>query len=259
MTELLTMMATPVWAYLALFGFLTVDALVPVVPVQAIMITSGALTVYGNLDLALVIAIGAAGMFTGDSIAFLLGRSTGRVGRGWLAALRARCAPKHDEVHREQSRTRKAAVRFTRGLRRPGPLVLLLCRFVPGGRMAAGFHAGRTGYPIKLFVLYDGAAALCWASYGGLVGHVGGTAITQSAWRLFAIAATAAVVFGTAGWILALFGGQKEIGQKEIGRKEIGQKEIAEAKQAGADDVTAARAASADVLPPRSTRTATGR
>ncbi|ROP31927.1 DedA family protein [Couchioplanes caeruleus] len=247
MTDLLTILATPAWAYLALFGFLVVDALVPVVPIQAIMITSGALTVYGNLNLALVIAVGALGMFTGDSIAFVLGRTAGHAadhrGGGRLAALRARFAPgtdgaedagdphrggaagsydatstvdeargSHDRVThsgKSGSRTRRAAQRFTRGLRKPGPLVLLLCRFVPGGRMAAGYHAGRTGYPIKLFVLYDGGAALAWATYGGLVGHVGGTAVTQSAWRLFAIAATAAVIFGTAGWILALFGGRK--------------------------------------------------
>jgi len=114
--------------------------------------------------------------------------------------------------------------------------VLLLCRFVPGGRMAAGFHAGRTGYPIKLFVAFDGAAALSWATYGGLVGHIGGTAITQSAWRLFAIAAAAAVVFGTAGWILALFGGGN---QDEL--------------------PTEARAASTDEPLPRSSPTATGR
>ncbi|WP_250027765.1 DedA family protein [Paractinoplanes maris] len=249
MTELLTMMATPAWAYLALFGFLAVDALIPVVPIQAIMITSGALTVYGNLDLALVILIGALGMFTGDTIAFTLGRSSADRGSGRLAALRARYAPKHDDEGKE-SRTRQAAQRFTRGLRRPGPLVLLLCRFVPGGRMAAGFHAGRRGYPVKLFVLYDGAAALAWGSYGGLVGHIGGTAITQSAWRLFAIAATAAVVFGTAGWILALFGGRKE---------EALQLAAAAAAAAGQADVTAARAASADAPLPRSTPTTTGR
>ena len=80
MTDLLTMMATPAWVYLALFGFLTVDAMVPVVPIQAIMITSGALTVYGGLSLPLVIAVGALGMFTGDSIAFVLGRTAGHVG-----------------------------------------------------------------------------------------------------------------------------------------------------------------------------------
>jgi membrane-associated protein len=251
MTELLTMMATPAWAYLALFGFLAVDAMIPVVPIQAIMITSGALTVYGNLNLALVIAIGALGMFTGDSIAYTLGRSSSDRGSGRLAALRARYAPKHDDEAKEESRTRRAAERFTRGLRRPGPLVLLLCRFVPGGRMAAGFHAGRRGYAVKLFVLYDGLAALAWGTYGGLVGHVGGTAITQSAWRLFAIAATAAIVFGTAGWILALFGGRKEAEELELSKKA--------AAEAGAADVTEARAASTDVPLPRSTPTATGR
>ena len=241
MTQLLTAMATPVWAYLALFGFLTIDVMVPVVPVQAIMITTGALTVYGSLNLPLVIAIGALGMFAGDSIAFLLGRSTGSLGRNWLGSLRSRLGPKSAAP---KSGARKAAERFTRGLRKPGPLVLLLCRFVPGGRMAAGFHAGRTGYPIKLFVAYDGAAALSWATYGGLVGHIGGTAITQSAWRLFAIAAVAAVLFGTAGWVLALFGGRKT---------------VAEELDEDLAEVTAARAASVDVPPQRSTPTTTGR
>ncbi|WP_229075703.1 DedA family protein [Actinoplanes sp. DH11] len=264
MTELLTMLATPAWAYLALFGFLAVDALVPVVPIQAIMITSGALTVYGNLDLALVIALGAIGMFTGDAVAFVLGRSTG----ARLSALRDRFAPRGDDGA-EPGRTRRAAERFTRGLRRPGPLVMLLCRFVPGGRMASGYHAGRSGYPVKLFVAYDGLASLCWAGYGGLVGHLGGTAITQSAWRLFAIAATAAVVFGTAGWILALFGGGQataDEGTRPAAVKESDRRATtAAAKEPGPDGsgadepVTGSRAASAAAPLPRSTRRATGR
>ena len=233
MTELLTMLATPAWAYLALFGFLAVDALVPVVPIQEIMITSGALTVYGNLDLAGVIAVGALGMFTGDAIAFVLGRSTG----ARLSALRERFAPRNEDA--DPSRTRRAAERFTRGLRRPGPLVMLLCRFVPGGRMASGYHAGRSGYPVKWFVAYDGLASLCWACYGGLVGHLGGTAITQSAWRLFAIAAGTAVVFGTAGWILAIFGGGSST-----------------AEEKAVDGVTGSRAASAAAPPQRSIRRA---
>lgn len=245
MTDLLSAVATPAWAYLAIFGFLAVDAMVPVVPIQAIMITSGALTVYGNLSLPLVIAVGALGMFTGDSIAFVLGRTSGHVGGRWLnerlAALRRRFAPKGDAD--QPSKTKRAAERFTRGLRRPGPLVLLLCRFVPGGRMAAGYHAGRAGYPTRLFVLYDGLASAGWASYGGLVGHIGGTAVTQSAWRLFAIAATAAVIFGTSGWILALFGGRKAIAEEMV-------KEVLADEEAAAG-ATEARVASADGQPPR--------
>lgn len=255
MTDLLTALATPAWVYLAIFGFLAVDAMIPVVPIQAIMITSGALTVYGNLSLPVVIAVGALGMFTGDSLAFVLGRTAGHAGGhglgGRLTALRERFAPKNDTDH--PSKTMRAAERFTRGLRRPGPLVMLLCRFVPGGRMAAGYHAGRTGYPIKLFVLYDGLAALGWASYGGLVGHVGGTAVTQSAWRVFAIAATAAVIFGTAGWILALFGGRTAIAEQD------GTGDVAAAPPGDRDvwRATEARAASTGGRPPRSTRTAT--
>jgi membrane protein DedA with SNARE-associated domain len=122
--------------------------------------------------------------------------------------------------------------------------VLLLCRFVPGGRMAAGYQAGRKGYPVRLFVTFDGAAAIAWATYGGLVGHIGGTALTQSAWRLFAVAAVAAVIFGTSGWVLALFGGRHD-----------------EDVTALPDETasTAARAASVDGPPRRSTPTATGR
>jgi membrane-associated protein len=77
---------------------------------------------------------------------------------------------------------------------------------VPGGRMAACFTAGRVRYPYRLFILYETAAALGWATYGALVGHIGGTALTQSAWRLFAVAAVAATLFGAAGWALALVG-----------------------------------------------------
>src|ERR671929_247906 len=119
----------------------------------------------------------------------------------------------------------------------PAWVYLALCGFVPGGRMAAGYHAGRSGYPIRLFVLYDGLAAAGWASYGGLVGHIGGTAVTQSAWRLFAVAAVAAVIFGTAGWVLALFGGRNTDEDE--------------------DHATEARAASTAERPPRSSRTAT--
>ena len=251
MTDLLTAMATPALVYLAIFGFLTVDAMFPVVPIQAIMITSGALTVYGNLSLPLVITIGALGMFTGDAIGFVLGRNAGQAGghwlRGRLATLRQRYGPRNEADHR--SKTKLAAARFTRGLRRPGPLVLLLCRFVPGGRMAAGYHAGRSGYAIKLFVLYDGMAAAGWASYAGLVGHLGGTAVTQSAWRLFAIAATAAVIFGTAGWVLALFGGRTAI-PAQIGPDPL---------PAVGPEFTVARAASVAAPPPRSNPTGTGR
>ena len=169
MPELLTDIASPTWAYLALLGLLIADAFVPVIPTQVVMITSGALTVYGGLSLPLTIGVGALGVFAGDLACYLLGRG----------------APDRREPrHAEPSRARRMASRVTQGLRQPGPLVILLCRFVPGGRMAACFSAGRSRYPYRLFVLYETVAALGWATYGALVGHLGGTALTESAWRL---------------------------------------------------------------------------
>lgn len=192
MADLLTSVASPLTAYLLLMALLAMDAFVPVVPTQALMITGGALTVYGDLSLPVTIAVGALGVFGGDLVCYLLGRSARQPGAKPEVPVRGRA--------------RKAAMRFTRGLRRPGPMVILLCRFVPGGRMAACFQAGRVRYPVRLFLTYEGAAALLWATYGGLVGHIGGSALTQSAWRLVAVAAVAAGVFATAGWILALLG-----------------------------------------------------
>ena len=189
MPELLTDVASPTWAYLVLLALLIADAFVPVIPTQIVMITSGALTVYGGLSLPVTIAVGALGVFAGDLACYLLGRSAPD-----------RRPPRHAEL----SRARRVASRVTQGLRQPGPLVILLCRFVPGGRMAACFSAGRSRYPYRLFVLYEAVAALGWATYGALVGHLGGTALTESAWRLAIIATAAAAGFAAAGWAMTV-------------------------------------------------------
>ncbi|MFG1952748.1 DedA family protein [Micromonospora sp. NPDC048830] len=191
MPELLTDVTSPLWAYLVLLGLLVVDAFVPVIPTQALMITVGALTVYGGLSLPLAIGVGALGVFAGDLACYLLGRSAPDRRRSRQA---------------EPSRARRVAYRVTRGLSRPGPLVILLCRFVPGGRMAACFAAGRSRYPYRLFLAYEAVAAGSWATYGALVGHLGGMALTESAWRLLVVAAIAATGFAAAGWAMTAIG-----------------------------------------------------
>lgn len=202
--ELLSVVASPLWAYAALWALLAIDAFIPVLPTQAIMITSGVLAAHGELSLPVAIAVGAAGVLCGDLAWYAIGRASPRpAGRiGWSATARVR-------LDRWLARlaaltTVRAAARLTRGLRRPGPLVILLGRFVPGGRMACGFHAGRTRYPSRLFLAYEVTAAVGWAGYGGLIGQVGGDAVTRSAWLLVAIAAVGATIFATAGWLLAL-------------------------------------------------------
>ncbi|MBQ1071426.1 DedA family protein, partial [Micromonospora sp. D75] len=76
MAELISDVASPMWAYALLLTLLIADAFVPVVPTQLVMITSGALTVYGGLSLPVTIAVGAAGVFIGDLTCYLIGRTT---------------------------------------------------------------------------------------------------------------------------------------------------------------------------------------
>ncbi|MDG4802961.1 VTT domain-containing protein [Micromonospora sp. WMMD980] len=194
MADLIAHVASPAWAYALLLALLVADAFVPVVPTQIVMITSGALTVYGGLSLPLTIAVGAAGVFVGDLACYLLGRTAP-----------ARRAARHATP----GRTRRAVARATRRLREPGPLVILLCRFVPGGRMAACFSAGRRRYPYRLFLAYDAVAAIGWAGYGTLVGHLGGAALTGSAWRLLLIGGVAAGGFAAAGWAMTWLGARQ--------------------------------------------------
>jgi membrane protein DedA with SNARE-associated domain len=220
--DVLTYVATPAWAYVALWVLLSVDAFVPVFPTQAIMITSGALTVYGGLDLSTTIAVGAIGVLTGDVSCYLIGRGRhrrlagrtdlGPVGRltRWLAR------PGAGLPRRVARRTARRAGRLTVGLRQPGPMVILLCRFVPGGRMAGCYSAGRVAYPASRFLPYEVLGAVGWASYGAMVGHLAGTAVTKSAWRLVAVAAIAATVFAAAGWVLAL-GNRREAARQAAG------------------------------------------
>jgi membrane-associated protein len=197
-TDLLLSVVSPLWAYTTLLGLLVIDAVVPVVPTQALMITGGALTVYGPLDLPVLIAVGTLGIFLGDFGCYLAGRYSSR-----------------RRLARRPRGTRRKVARFTHRLRQPGPLSIMLCRFVPGGRMAACFHAGRKRYPYRLFLLYESTAALGWAVYGGLVGHLGGTALTGSGWHLMGIAAIAAVLFASAGWFLTARADRRSAGTNE--------------------------------------------
>ena len=57
------------WAYGIVFLFAFLDALVPVVPSEASVITAGVVAAAGGLYLPLVVAAAAGGAFLGDNAA----------------------------------------------------------------------------------------------------------------------------------------------------------------------------------------------
>ncbi len=57
-----------------------------------------------------------------------------------------------------------------------GGLILVVARYVPGGRTAVTVTMGAVGYRLRWFSLFAGVAAVSWTLYGALLGYVGGVA-----------------------------------------------------------------------------------
>jgi membrane-associated protein len=163
MIELLESAVTSPWVYLALFAVSLLDAFFPIVPGETMVITAGVFAATGEPNLALVIAAAAAGAFLGDHISYQIGRSTGL----------ARRLPDH-------GRRRAAFDRAGRALASRGGLLLVIARYIPGGRTAATLTMGAVGYPRVRFALFGALAASSWAVYSGVIGFVGGHAFEEN-------------------------------------------------------------------------------
>ena len=173
-------LSEPPEAYLIVWALALGDSVVPILPSESALITAGLLSVIGDLTLGWVIVAGALGAFCGDTISYALGRFAGRP---------------FQERFLDGERTRRA-LKWSRGqLEERGGLVLVVGRYVPGGRTAATFTCGVTHYPYARFVAFDAVAAISWGVYGSVLGYFGGRFFHDHAWLALLIA------FGVAGTV----------------------------------------------------------
>lgn len=157
---LIDVLTGSMWAYPLLFGICVGDAVFPALPSETAMIVCGIQAGRGQLSLGLVIAIGAAGAFVGDNCSYALGRWFGQP-----------VVERFFSGERAQARL-DWAKRF---LKERGSYVLIVARFIPGGRTATTFTAGVVKlHWLTKFVPYIFAAAVLWALYGALLGYLGG-------------------------------------------------------------------------------------
>lgn len=152
---------TSQWLLLVILGLAVVDALLPAVPSEVMIIAGGVAAAAGTQDLVLVVGAAATGSFIGESIAYGIGRGFGPAVRARLVSGTARA-------------TTFAAVE--RVLLRRGGLILLTGRFIPAGRTVAAMAAGATNFPGNRFVAYSGPGAVLSAAYTALLGFIGGAA-----------------------------------------------------------------------------------
>jgi membrane-associated protein len=159
-----SMVTTP-WVYLALFGIAALDGFFPVVPSETLVITLGAFAAaIGDPHLVMVMVVAALGALTGDHISYFIGRGAG--GR-----ILTRLKPGR--------RAKRTYDRIGRMLDERGGLVLVVARYIPGGRTAATVTTGATDFPRRSFTRYAVIAAVTWAVYSAGLGYLGGTAFER--------------------------------------------------------------------------------
>jgi membrane-associated protein len=158
--NLVDLLTASAWAYPLLFAICVGDAVFPALPSETAAIVCGIQAARGELSLGWVIALAALGAFVGDNTSYTLGRWLGR--------------PVQERLFSgERARARLDwAERF---LAERGSFLLVVARFIPGGRTATTFTAGLVRLPWqRRFAPYIAAAAVLWASYAALLGYLGG-------------------------------------------------------------------------------------
>ena len=126
------------WSYLIVFAVAMIDAFFPIVPSEATAIAAGVVAGAGGLSVELCILAAALGAIAGDNICFAIGHFLGfRVERRFFAG------------EKSQKRLQWAQ----RTLEQRGGMLIVVARFIPGGRTATTFTAGFVEtYPWRRFL-----------------------------------------------------------------------------------------------------------
>ena len=171
------------WAYAILFVLAFLDAIIPIVPSETSVITAGVVASQGDLNLMLVVLFAAAGAIAGDNMAYFL---------GWRFGRRI-----NDRFFTSEKAKRRVAWAHRQVEDRGGELIVI-ARFIPGGRTAVTLSAGTLEYPWRKFILFDSIAGFVWGLYAALLGYFGGKAFENAPWKGLLLAfAIALAVTGT--------------------------------------------------------------
>jgi membrane-associated protein len=160
------------WTYAFLFGIAALDVIFPVVPSETSVILGGVLAASGDLVLWLVILCAGAGAVLGDNTAFVIGRTAGHriVERFFKGERRKRIDWAEEQVQER------------------GGYLILIGRFLPGGRTAVTLACGLLEMPWHRFIRFDVLAGFLWAAYAALLGYFGGKAFEEAPWKGFLLA-----------------------------------------------------------------------
>jgi membrane-associated protein len=149
------------------------------------VIAAAVLAANGRLNIALVVLAAALGALLGDNGAYAVGNS----GLRRLA----------DQFLRSEKGRRR--LKWARSqLEQHGVWIIVVARFIPGGRTATTYVAGTVGMPWRRrFLPADAVAAALWALYASGLGYLGGATFQNNLWLPMLIGAGASLIVGALG------------------------------------------------------------
>ncbi|HWH06797.1 MAG TPA: DedA family protein [Gaiellaceae bacterium] len=168
------------WTYVVVFAIAAIDAFFPAVPSESLAITAGVFAAAtGELHVGLLILCAASGAIVGDNISFGAGHFLG------------------ERVERRFFMGEKAQKRLDwarRMLDERGGYLIVVARFIPGGRTATTFTAGFVEtFPWLRFLRWDVLAGAIWGTYSVLLGYFGGRQFEEEPWKGLLLAFSVAV------------------------------------------------------------------
>ncbi|PSL05452.1 membrane protein DedA with SNARE-associated domain [Haloactinopolyspora alba] len=177
----MSFVAVPVAAYLVMAALVALDALFPALPGEVFVVSAGALSAAGHLDLGWTVAAAAAGAVTGDLTVYAISRhrlprvlDRSRLGRRIQASV--------DRAHARMGSTSAAAI--------------IAARFVPLGRTTVSAAAGLAGIRPRRFAVLAAVGAASWASFTAGLGFVTGNVTDAPLLLQVAIGVAIGVVVG---------------------------------------------------------------
>ena len=143
------------WVLLVVLACCMIDGFFPPIPSESVVVGLAAVAATADVPNPwLLMLVAGLGAFSGDNIAYLIGRRVGTRRWSWMRGPRM------------QSGFRWAGHELRK---RPASLILV-ARFIPIGRVAVNLTAGVTHYHHLRFVALTVLSATLWASYSVGIG-----------------------------------------------------------------------------------------
>jgi membrane protein DedA with SNARE-associated domain len=151
----------PTRSYFLVFFLVAADAVIPIFPGETTLNAASTFAADGDLELWLVIVLGALGALVGDSSLYWIARRSS-----------SRLTP---QLERARKSTRVAAALDF--LDRGAPVLLVFGRYVPGLRFVINSTMGMNRYPYGQYLPWSALGAVTWSTYTCVLAYKVGSSL----------------------------------------------------------------------------------